>query len=233
MKEPEVVYKNDDFLVLNKPAGLLVHETKISHGKEETLAGWLEEKYPEVRRVGDDPEFRPGIVHRLDKETSGVMVVARNQETFLRLKKLFQDHLVKKDYLALVYGKLEKESGVIDKPIALKSGTTRRTVHGGKMEKEARTDYSLEKFLGGFSLVKVFPRTGRTHQIRVHMASIGHGVVNDRLYARSKKVFGNGRLMLHALSLEFAELSGKRYRFEVEPPPDFKEVVGLTADGGD
>ncbi|MEK7181268.1 MAG: RNA pseudouridine synthase [Patescibacteria group bacterium] len=244
MLKPEVIYENENFLVLNKPAGLLVHGTlanskSLIANKEEALADWLVEKYPETKKVGDDPETRPGIVHRLDKDTSGVMVVARNQKTFEYLKKLFQEHKIQKTYRVLVYGRVKNKKGIIDKPIGIKAGTTKRSVFSEKMKKEAVTEYRLassikyqvsgrkgsEKSLSDFSLLEVKPKTGRTHQIRVHLASIGHSVVNDVLYSKSKQKIGNGRLMLHAMSLEFAAENGKRMQFEAELPEDFNENI--------
>lgn len=240
-----MVFENNDFLVIDKPSGLVVHlsSSLASEGKgkiyqESSLIDWIVKRYPEVKSVGDNLEFRPGIVHRLDKDTSGVMVVARNQETFDYLKRLFEERQVEKRYLALVYGKLKSGAGRIEKPIALKAGTTKRTVFGGKMEKEAVTEYKVLrdfkcKHLNsrgkgeggvGVSLVEARPKTGRTHQIRVHLSSIGHPVVNDFIYAKKRERIGSGRLMLHAESIEFRGQSGEFFSFEVPPPRDFKEI---------
>ena len=133
-----VIYENKDFLALNKPAGVLVHRTN-SKRKEEALTDWLVSNYPEVKNIGDDFENRPGIVHRLDKDTSGILLVPKTQEYFHYLKNLFQKHEVQKTYLALVRGVIEDNEGVIDKPIGLKPGTVKRTVFtkSAKMIKEA------------------------------------------------------------------------------------------------
>jgi len=218
--------------------------------RERTLVDWLLEKHPEIKGVGDPLADstsslqassgqvifdRPGIVHRLDKDTSGVILVARNQEYFEYLKKLFAEHKIQKTYLALVYGAPREKKGRIDKPIALKSGTTKRTVHGGKMEKEALTNYELvrnikyqitnnKKSENAVSLLRVMPKTGRTHQIRVHLASIGCPVLNDPIYAPKKEKLGTGRLMLHALSVEFTSKDGKKVFIESEEPAEFKEL---------
>ncbi|HQA96269.1 MAG TPA: pseudouridine synthase, partial [Candidatus Colwellbacteria bacterium] len=120
-----VVYEDKDLLAIAKPAGILMHRTAAKE-KEETLADWILKNRPEIKNVGDDPQIRPGIVHRLDKDTSGIIVVAKNQNAFEYLKKLFQDGQVEKTYLALVYGNIEPKEGVIDKPIGLKSGTVKR-----------------------------------------------------------------------------------------------------------
>lgn len=239
MLEPKVIFEDKNFLAIDKPAGLLVHGTASFKGQmagsERTLVDWLLEKYPEIKDVGDDPKVRPGIVHRLDRETSGVMLVARNQGYFEYLKSLFQKHEIQKTYLALVYGKPKEARGTIDKPLSLKSGTTKRTVHSGKMTKNAVTEYKVLKIGEGSSLLEVYPRTGRTHQIRVHLASIGCPVVGDALYGKTRTakhkvqrgrnnpqsaISVKPRLMLHALALEFAAAEGKRIRIEAQQPPD-------------
>lgn len=237
MAEPQIIYEDENFMAVNKPAGLLVHEARSTKHvsadglvpREPTLVDWLIKKHPEIRAVGDDRETRPGIVHRLDRETSGVMVVAKNQKYFEYLKSLFQKHLIKKLYLALVFGELLPESGTIKKPIGLKSGTTKRSVHSTKFLKDAETYYKVVGRFPGFSLVEVSPKTGRTHQIRVHLASIGHPVVGDSFYGPKKQPERVTRLMLHALSVEFAAAEGKMLKIEAEPPRDFNEfIAGLN-----
>ena len=121
-----VIYEDENILAVNKPAGLLVHG--VINNKEKTLVDWLLKKYPEVKNVGDAPEIRPGIVHRLDKDTSGVILICRNQNFFKYAKNLFQEHKIKKKYLALTYGEIKPKSGIIEKPIAIKSNTIKRTV---------------------------------------------------------------------------------------------------------
>ena len=233
-----IIYKDKNFLALYKPAGTLVHPALIQNYDSGTVVDWLLKHYPEVKSVGDPStssgqvNFRPGIVHRLDKDTSGVILVARNQNYFNYLKKLFQNHEIKKTYLALVHGKLEPKSGVITKPIKFKSGTTKRTVWKGKSEKEAITEYKVIKFLKLkankkeiFSLVMVMPKTGRTHQIRVHLASIGHPIVGDSLYGSRGNPFNLNRQFLHAESLEFSSEDGKRIRIESELPDELRRVI--------
>ena len=217
--DPEIVFKNKDLVVLNKPAGLLMH----SDGKgKDTLADWLVVNFPEVASVGDKPEERPGIVHRLDKDTSGIVLIPRNQHYFEYLKDLFATGNIKKTYLAIVKGVLKGKEGTIDAPISLKPGTTKRTIHGGKMTKSAITKYKVSKELNEASLVEVFPRTGRTHQIRVHMASIGHPVLGDTLYGSKKNEEGAPRQMLHAHSVEFEIEPGKAMKLMADPPADFE-----------
>lgn len=177
------------------------------------------------------------------------MLVARTASGFSYLKSLFQERKIKKTYLAVVWGKFLQKKGTIDKPLGLKKGTTRHTIHGGKMVKHAITDYKVIRSIDcgessnmehECSLIEVYPRTGRTHQIRVHFASIGHPIVGDVLYGKKDKsrvksshwFFDdrnrrridkqNSRLMLHALSLEFTCPSGSRLKIEAETPEEFE-----------
>ena len=219
----EVIYETPDFAAINKPAGLLVHPVKNS--PEPALTDWLLKKYPEIKNVGDEPETRPGIVHRLDKDTSGVILICRNQEFFNYAKKLFQEHKIKKKYLALAYGEIKPKSSVIEKPIMIKSGSVKRTIHKGKDEKVAITEYKVLKYLKNFSLVEASPRTGRTHQIRVHLASIGHPIIGDSLYGPKDNPLGLKRQFLHAESLEFSSKNGERIKIEAELPDDLKNVI--------
>ena len=222
--EPKVIYKDENFLVLNKPAGLIVH------GEENSVANWLLKNFPEVKGVGDKPEERPGIVHRLDRDTSGILVVARNQKAFEYLKNLFQNHQVKKTYLALVCGELKEKEGLIDKPIGIINGSVRRTVHAknARMVKEAKTKYKVKKELeiGGekFSLLEAEPLTGRTHQIRVHLNSIGHPIVGDRLYGR-KNPLNISRQFLHADSIEFALPNGSKLKVGADLPEELNSIL--------
>lgn len=235
--KPIIIYENKDFAVINKPAGLLVHHVKGHETKEKTLVDWLGITFPEVKNVGDDPQNRPGIVHRLDKDTSGIMVVARNQAYFSYLKKEFQEHKVQKTYLALVSGEVKAKKGVIDKPIALKAGTTKRTVFKGKMLKEAITEFELIKTFSYedpesskrkvyyFSLLKVMPKTGRTHQIRVHLASMGHPIAGDSLYGQKQNIIGLDRQFLHASAIEFKAEKGSLVEFEAPLSSDLLKVL--------
>ena len=227
-----VIYQDKNFLAVYKPADLLVHKTVDS--SEPTLVDWLLKKYPEIKNVGDAPEIRPGIVHRLDKDTSGVVLIARNQQYFEYLKNLFGSGGIRKNYLALVYGKVEPKTGIIEKPIYLKPGTTKRSVWQGKMKKEAITEYEVIKSFKRqetrdkdefFTLLKVSPKTGRTHQIRVHLASIGHPVVGDTLYGKKADPFNLKRLFLHAESLEFNQSNGKKIKIESELPDELKNLL--------
>ncbi len=247
MNEPQIIFENDDFVIINKPAGLMVHAARVSGKRrgavrrmdeapaaEPTLVDWLLGRYPGIKTVGDDPALRPGIVHRLDKATSGVMAVAKTQASFDRLKKLFQEHRMRKTYYALVSGVPKNKKGVIDAPIGIRAGSLKRSIHSSKMAKPAVTEYSVEKTFSddrgnGFSLLKVNPKTGRTHQIRVHLASIGHPIVGDALYgtktSRAIEISRHRaapRMMLHAAALEFSDgIGGSRFAFEAPLPDGF------------
>ncbi len=219
--------------MINKPAGLIVH------GQSPSVAEWLVKNYPEVKKVGDDLEERPGIVHRLDKDTSGVLLICRSQAAFDYFKKQFQERKIKKTYLALVHGLPKEKSGEINKPLGLKPNTTRRTIHTSraKMVKEAITRYRLRQIYWGptpidkYALLEVEPLTGRTHQIRVHLASIGHPVVGDKLYTPKSRVNGQwsnvaaGRMFLHAESLEFTTADGRRLKIAADLPIELNEVL--------
>ena len=225
---PQIIYEDDDLLIINKPSGLITHP-KNSEDKQESVTGWLIEQHPEIKMVGEDP-LRPGLVHRLDKDTSGLMVIAKNQNSFLYLKGLFQDKKIKKFYLALVNGRPKEPKGIIDAPMG-RIGMKRTTqLHGKKKlkdEKTAVTEYSTLKNFRDFTLLEVSPHTGRTHQIRVHLKSIGTSVAGDPLYGHKNQ---NGpkqpeRLFLHAHKLQFVSPDGKSLAFEMDLPEDLQKFI--------
>ena len=226
-----IIYEDKNFVAVNKPAGLLVHQVR-NKKSEPTLVDWLIKNYPEIKKVGDNLEDRPGIVHRLDKETSGVLLVPKNQKYFEYLKGLFQSGGIKKTYLALVWGRVSPGKGIINKPIGLKSGTIKRTVFtkNAKMVKQAITEYKVKEYLPLHTLLEVSPKTGRTHQIRVHLTSLGHPVVGDKLYGKKKAELN--RLFLHAYSLEFAPESGKRIKLTADMPSDLTDYLSSAKLGG-
>ena len=239
---PEIIYEDEDILAVNKPAGMIVHGVAGRRSTEPTLADLLSARYPEIKNVGDDPALRPGIVHRLDKDTSGVMLIARNQKSFAYLKSLFQNRDIIKTYAAAVAGVPSPSRGVIDRPIGIVTGTTKRSVRSEKMAKPAVTEYEVLKTaeatdgfgrMAPFSLLSVRPKTGRTHQIRVHLASTGHQIVGDPLYGPKKQPAWAGRLMLHASSIEFSDRSGRRLRFTAELPRVFTDVFSDVRMPGD
>ena len=225
-----IIYEDEDVLVLNKPSGLVVHGD--GRTKEETLAHWVLEKYPALRGVGEafagsaGVEIpRPGIVHRLDKETSGVILLLKNQLAFLHVKKQFQEHTIVKVYHAFLYGSPKDKQGTISLPIGKSRADFRRrsAEHGASgVLREARTDYRVLARGKDASFVEAKPFTGRTHQVRVHFKAIGHPVVCDKLYApRRPCILGFSRLALHASSITFVHPRGETLTVEASFPPDF------------
>lgn len=225
--EPKIIYTHDDFAVINKPPGISMHGGNRIAGP--TLVDWIVKRFPETRTVGDDPIMRPGIVHRLDKDTSGVVVVARTQRAFEYLKHLFKNRRVEKTYLALVAGRVVRKRGVIDLKIGrlVKKSALRGTEQQRiKNEREARTEYRVLEYLPGFTLLEVTPKTGRMHQIRVHFSALGNPVAGDRVYGKNIQPPGGlHRQFLHASSVSFSYPEGRRWRFEAALPEDLARVL--------
>lgn len=221
----DVIYEDKDIIVVNKQAGISVHPSVNELDK--TLANALIARYPEIKNVGEDL-IRPGIVHRLDKDTSGLLVVAKNQKTFEFLKKEWQERRVIKKYFALVWGHLKSENGKIESELVRspKEFRKRIVVRPGKkafVGKLAVTEYKVIKKYKDFSLIEVSPKTGRMHQIRVHMASLGHSVVGDKVYGGKRKLLeGLNRQFLHAYYLKFSLPEGKSRVFEIDLPNDLR-----------
>lgn len=218
----KILKKGQGYLVIDKPSGLLSHHT--NSGKSQiALTDWLVKKFPKTKDVGD-PD-RPGIVHRLDRETSGAMVVATTQEMYDHLKKLFHDRKIKKKYTALVHGSLPALEGHIDKPIG-RSKTFGRMVARPQFlkskDRDAITDYKIQKRFQKYDLVTAEPLTGRTHQIRVHFKSIGHPIVADRLYKLrgQKNLTDLKRFFLHASEISFEDLNNNTQTITSPLPPD-------------
>ncbi|MFC1678406.1 RluA family pseudouridine synthase [Patescibacteria group bacterium] len=230
----EIVFENNNYLVINKPAGLLVHGA--GHIKEPSLIDELEKKYPEITKVGEDPN-RPGIIHRLDKLVSGLMVIARSQEAFENLKQQFQKRTIKKYYTALVFGKIIADEGEINFPIdrspkGHKMMALAPTVKGetNPQGKAAITKYIVKKRFINYTLLKLRIITGRTHQIRVHLAAFGHPVVGDDLYGNKKAKSKNQkletkRIFLVADELEFMSLDGQEKKFSIKLPHELNNFL--------
>jgi 23S rRNA pseudouridine1911/1915/1917 synthase len=225
--EPEIILETPEVVAVNKPAGLQVHPARHADEKkniveEQTLTDWFVARYPESRMVGDGEAAaleRPGVVHRLDKSTSGVIILARTQEAFNFLKTEFMSREVKKTYAAIIRGIPSRERGVIDSPIGIVNGTLKRSVRSTriKMKKEAITEYFVREKFKEYSLVEAYPKTGRTHQIRVHLASIRHPIAGDTLYGGKKHPLWASRVMLHSWRLEI-QLPKKTGRVLLEAP---------------
>ena len=215
----EIIYEDDDLLVVDKPAGLIVHPAP-GHPAH-TLVNAILAHFPHLADIGDF--LRPGVVHRLDKDTSGVMLVAKNSAAQADLAKQFKSHSVTKAYLALVKGKLEPEEGIIEADIGRDPRHRQRmaVVAAGR---EARTKYRVVKYIGGYTLLEVRPETGRTHQIRVHLAAIGFPVVGDKIYGVKSPHLS--RQFLHACRLGFKLPStGKYIEFESALPEDLEQAL--------
>lgn len=223
---PKIIYESEDLLVLNKPSGLLVHPT-IKNEKV-TLVEWLLSEYPQIKDVGE-PQ-RPGIVHRLDKETSGLLVVAKNQETYEKLKALFHDRKITKHYYALVWGAITPNNGRIEKEIAAHGGK-RATVEpysqiSFSKTRAAITEWEIFKKYKDYTLLSVRPRSGRTHQIRVHLSSIGYPIVCDKLYGGKKKCPPQlDRLFLHAYFLRIPLRENEILEFEEKMPLELENFL--------
>jgi 23S rRNA pseudouridine1911/1915/1917 synthase len=218
-----IVHQDEDIIVVDKPAGLTVHPAAGHPGG--TLVNALLTVCPELASIRGT--LRPGIVHRLDKDTSGLLVVAKNERAQANLARQIKDHEVHKVYLALVQGCVEPPQGVIDAPIGRHPRRRQRmaVVEGGRA---AQTRYRVREFLDdegvAYSLVEVEPLTGRTHQIRVHFASIGRPVVGDKLYGKASPLVG--RQFLHAWRLGFRlPASGRYQEFESPLAADLREAL--------
>ncbi len=242
--EPTILYEDKEVLAINKPSGLVVHSdgrsTSLTTSKtqEKTLVDWLLQKYPKIKDVGEPGRnakgievLRSGIVHRLDRDTSGVMLVAKTQESFENLKKQFQNHEIKKTYHAFVLGEMKTDSGVIDRPIGRSAQDFRKwsAQRGSRGEKrEAVTEYKVLTKKDGYSFVEIWPKTGRTHQIRVHFKAINHSLVGDNLYAHTtENELGFKRTALHSYQVIFLGLDGQNHSVIAPYPDDFSHAISL------
>lgn len=231
--EPKILYEDKEILVISKPSGMVVNRAQSVVG--ETVEDWAEGRVPRVARVSQVP--RAGIVHRLDKETSGVLLIAKTSEVFRELQRQFKDREVEKTYIALVHGRVAPVEGVIKAPLGRLPWNRERfgILAGGR---EAETAYKVVRSMGyvvkdgkeEFSLVEFYPKTGRTHQIRVHAKSIGHPVVGDTFYAGRKTARNDRkwcpRLALHAAKITFTHPeTGKRMTVEAPLPLELQNAL--------
>jgi len=230
--EIPIIYEDADIVVISKPTGIMTHPD--GRNNVETVSDWFAEHYSESSTVGEPMQLvsgetinRPGIVHRLDTETSGAMILVKTQEAYSFLKESFKKHDVKKTYLAFVYGLLKPQKGIIDFPI----GRSRKDFRLRSAQPKARgrlrdalTRYETLGDIGTHSFIKVMPNTGRTHQIRVHMKAVHHPVVCDSRYAPKHVCdLGFDRLGLHAYKLDTPLLNGERKEFTAPLPEDLAQ----------
>ena len=236
----KILYEDSNILAIDKPSGISVHGDGKT--KEKTIADFILENYPKMKNVGEpmftkdrpssDVIHRPGIVHRLDRDTSGVLLLAKNKKAYEFLKSQFQSREIKKTYVAIVSGFVKDDRGVINKPIGRSPADFRRYLSGRGVRgeiREAVTQYKVFKRFEApskFTYLEVYPKTGRTHQIRVHMKYLNHPVVCDELYnpgaPHPKDI---KRMALHAKSIEFKDLKGKTIKIESPLPLMFRKVV--------
>lgn len=232
--EYEIIDQNDEYIVVNKPAGLLTHGA--AHINEESLIEKIIIDFPEISQIGGDPD-RPGIMQRLDKLASGLLVIARNEESFENLKSQFKNRKVKKSYIALAHGKIEKDYDTINFPI-------KRSTKGFKMAaiplttwgepnsegRNAITSFEVSKRYINYTLLNVSIKTGRTHQIRVHLAAYGHPLVGDDIYGTKKtriknKKLGLPRIFLVSKELSFKNLKGEECTYSISLPPELETFL--------
>ncbi len=220
-----VIYEDDDLLVLCKPAGLVVHPSP-GHTAH-TLVNALLARCPDLASFGDT--MRPGIVHRLDRDTSGLMIVAKNSRAQQYLMNQFKVRSVTKGYLALVKGKLTPGEGIIDAPLGRDPSNRKRmaVVTAGR---QARTRFKVKEYLDGYTLLDITTKTGRTHQIRVHLSAIGYPVVGDAEYGVRSPYLK--RQFLHAYRLGFRLIDGQYREFSCELPPDLKGFLASLSRTG-
>lgn len=245
----KILFENEHILIINKPSGLVVH----SDGKtdEPTVVDWILENYPEIQGVGENMFIkngnneielnRPGIVHRIDRDTSGILVITKTQESFDDLKLKFKNREIKKTYYALVYGYIKNDAGVINQSIGRHTKDFRMKMAGdyarGKL-REAVTEYQvIDRYIDEskkdkqgqfekYTLVQCSPKTGRTHQIRVHLKWLNHPIVADTLYrGKRKEVLGLERTALHAYAISLFDLENIEINISVDLPSDMQDVL--------
>ena len=218
----DVVYEDDDILVINKPSGMVVHPAPGN--KEHTLVNALINYSKLSKRNG---EFRPGIVHRIDKDTSGLLIIAKNDKAHLFLENELKEHNIVRTYIALVNGVINHDTGKIDAPIGRSTSDRKKMEVTSKNSKEAVTNFKVLERFKNVTLLELKLETGRTHQIRVHLKYIGHPVCNDPVYSNNKNIDNYGQL-LHAREITFIHPTTKeKMTFTSEPDNKFNEIMKI------
>ena len=222
----QIMYEDKDIVVVNKPKGMVVHPANGNYDGTlvNALLGMYEDK-SDWSFSEDEENFRPGIVHRLDKDTSGLLIVAKNDVALMKMSKEIQERKVTKKYIALVKGNVPDDEATIDLPIA-RSTKDRKKMAVDEKGKNAFTYFKVLKRYDRYTLLELKIATGRTHQIRVHMSYIGHPVVGDEVYSNGKNEFEVKGQMLHAWKLEFIHpITGEKINLEAPVPDYFKEIL--------
>ena len=219
----DIVYEDDDVLVINKKSGMVVHPAPGSE------SGTLVNALINYSKLSSkDKEFRPGIVHRIDKDTSGLLIVAKNDKAHLFLEEELKEHKINRIYLSLVSGVIKHDTGTIDAPIGRDKVDRKKMCVTSTNSKEAITHFKVLERYKDSTLIECKLETGRTHQIRVHMKYINHPVINDPVYNNSSKNIDNYGQMLHAKSISFTHPTTKeRLSFSVDPDDEFKKILKI------
>ena len=216
----DIVYEDDDIMIINKPSGVVVHPGNGNY--DNTLVNGL--MYYADNLSDGYEEYRPGIVHRIDKDTSGLIIIAKNNKSQEILGEYFKEHRIKREYIALIHGILDSDSVLIDAPIGRDESSRKMMKVTSKNSKSAITHVKVLKRYKNFTLVKCRLETGRTHQIRVHMKYINHPIFNDPIYSKDKATeFGQ---YLHSYSMEFNHpITNKKMYFECPLPKEFQDTL--------
>ncbi len=220
----EIVYEDEAILVVNKQKGLVVHP---GNGNPNGTLVNAVMAYCKDSLSGIGGEIRPGIVHRIDKDTSGLLIIAKNDQAHIKMSEQIKNHEVKKTYMALVRGHMKENKATIDMPIA-RSDKERTKMAVSKRGKRAITHVTVLQKFEQFTLLEVVIETGRTHQIRVHLAEIGYPIVGDYVYSNGKNPFGVQGQMLHSSRLEFVHpTNGQKIELQADLPTYFQQVLGI------
>ena len=225
MIQPSIIHEDENILIINKPPGLVVHP--FDYSTEDTLVDFLMNHSPEIFSITNPVTLQDkrtinlgGIVHKLDRDTSGAMVIAKNQTTFDELKLQFRSHMITKTYLAVVEGSIDREEFIIDTPLGRNKKDYKQQVNPTNPRGELRDAVTQVKVITRnekTTLVELTPKTGRTHQLRAHMSHIGHPIVGDKAYGSTHDA---PRIMLHAKTLMF-DVGGEKYFFATDAPEEF------------
>lgn len=226
----KIIYKDKNLLVIDKPAGIVVFSEKKNN--EKTLIDYLLKKFPELKNIGKPPRY--GVIHRLDKDTSGILLIAKNNQALSFFQKQFKQRKVEKKYLALVIGTTKESEGTIKTLIGRSGGGIKQRAYlaaGPESKKSgprlAETRWKVVKQYKNYTLVEAFPKTGRKHQIRVHLAYLGHPIAGDKLYCFKNQPRPKNlkRQFLHAKSLKIKMLDGKQKEFTSTLPQELKQIL--------